>query len=148
MVWCVDLNYKNVYIVILIVVAIGITVYASNSILAEASNLGGAKYYGLCSRSAALFGIRNQSAYIRYNNSENQFEENGSLNSISCYYSIGIMYPVFNGTSEANIAGNLAVPESYAHYAYPTGININVIEFRNSSYVSGFANLNLMAANR
>lgn len=134
-----NLNYKNVCAAILIVVAIGMAAYAAYSIPTEAPNLGGTQYYGLCSRGSALFGIRNLSAYIGYNNSENQFEENGSLNSISCYYSIGIMYPVFNGTSEANIASNLTVPESYAHYAYPTGININVIEFRNSSYVSGFA---------
>jgi hypothetical protein len=98
-----------------------------------------ASYNGICNSNNTLYGLPQESMYIAYNGSNDSFSGNGVLSSVSCYYSLGIMYPVFSGSNEAKVTQSLPVPKAYLGYTYPTGINVNIIELANSSYANIYA---------
>ncbi|MEM0201865.1 MAG: hypothetical protein QXR73_01675 [Candidatus Micrarchaeaceae archaeon] len=107
--------------------------------LAKSNLLQQYNYKTLCTKPNALYGIPSKYEYISYNPSNDSIRTNGMVSSISCYYSLDIMYAIFNGTQEASVVYNLSVPSNLSDYTYPTGVNINIAEFRNKTSVAAFA---------
>jgi hypothetical protein len=95
----------------------------------------------MCSRSNALFGIPNQTNFIKYGTTVGgKGPYPGLIELINCYYSLPLMQPVFSGTEETNITFNLTYPSS-SIVSYPTGVNVNVFKFDNSGYADEFSSI-------